>query len=357
MSMFSWFTKKESTSQPVIEMQPSRDLSKALNAMGIGFMVIDRDDLISEINTSCLALLGLTKISEGSKYVEVLGTSKLIQFLKTTRDQGALVEEIDGSKEGGKRFLASFSYEKTLQETLVVLLDITRKNALETVRRDFISNVSHELRTPVSVIRANAESLMDGALEDKAVARKFTQVILKNSVKLTNLLSDILNLSTIESGEYRLELKNINVNEVLPDLVISLSEPEGHTIQIILDKDLQVYADSQAFEQIITNLVENAMKYGNEDGKTLIQIKGRDVGSFVKFELEDGGPGVPAEQRDRIFERFYRVQSELVLSNPGTGLGLSIVKNLVNQMGGDIGVEPAYPKGAIFWFTLTKSIK
>jgi len=232
-------------------------------------------------------------------------------------------------------------------------MDTTRSNRLENVRRDFITNLSHELRTPVSVIRANSESLIDGALEDEETAKKFSTAILRNAEKLTRLLSDILNLSTLESGEYTLDIRSTNVTPIISNVVSNLKEANPTVdIQVTINEDLMVMCDIQAFEQVMTNLIENGIKYGTTDNSNTLSISAKPVGQKMRFEIEDKGQGIPPGERKRVFERFYRVQEKEVLENSGTGLGLSIVKNLVHLMDGSVGNEQAHPNGTIFWFTL-----
>ena len=235
-------------------------------------------------------------------------------------------------------------------------MDTTRLHKLEAVRRDFISNLSHELRTPVSVIRANSEALIDGALEDQEAAKNFSKAILKNSETLTYLLSDILNLATIESGEYSLDIQDMNPKNLIEEIVKNISEQFNlESIKIDVDDKLLVKMDPQAFEQVLANLLENAAKYSSRDIETIVKIRSRKIGSLVRFEVEDNGIGISPEDRERVFERFFRAQNKNTLSTSGTGLGLSIVKNLVNLMGGSVGNEQAHPKGTIFWFSLNSS--
>ena len=324
--------------------------------MGVGFLVLDNKDCISEVNQSGIDFLEIPATALGSPVVEILRAHELVQLFRKVKEEGSVVEEIHGTTSSGLSFLVSLTYEKLSEEILVVLLDTTRLHKLESVRRDFISNLSHELRTPVSVIRANSEALIDGALEDPLAAEKFSKAILKNSEKLTFLLSDILNLATIESGEYSLDIQHINPKNLIDEVVKNISEQFNLvSIEVDVDDKLLVKMDSKAFEQVLVNLLENAAKYSSKENKTVIQVRSRKIGSSIRFEIEDEGIGISPDHRERVFERFFRAQNQETLSSPGTGLGLSIVKNLVNLMGGSVGNEPAHPKGTIFWFSLNCS--
>ena len=167
------------------------------------------------------------------------------------------------------------------------------------------------------------------------------------------MLSDILNLSTLESGEYTLDIQLTNVTPIINNVVSNLKEANPSIdIQVTINEDLMVMCDVQAFEQIMTNLIENGLKYGITDTSNALSIGAKPAGQKMRFEIEDKGKGIPAEERKRVFERFYRVQEKEVPENSGTGLGLSIVKNLIHLMDGSVGNEQAHPTGTIFWFTL-----
>jgi len=351
-------TSKKRLSAEVVPKASSRDLSSVLSHMNVGFMVIDKTGCISEINTACMNFLNISNAALGCSYIEILGSHELNSLIRKVKTTDNLVEEINGPKSGGMTFLASLSLEENTQEILVLLTNSTRIHKLESMRRDFIANISHELRTPLSVIRANAESLLDGALKDHNTAEKFSSAILKNSEKLTFLLSDILDLATIESGEYSLDMKIVNPKKIIKKIVSEISEKyTSANIKIDINDTLEVAIDAEAFRQVITNLLENALKYSSDDERSSISIRSKNIGSEVKFEIEDRGIGVPPKLRERVFERFYRSKSNRSIPASGVGLGLAIVKNLVNLMGGSVGNESAHPKGTIFWFTLKSSDK
>ncbi|MFQ3333362.1 MAG: two-component system phosphate regulon sensor histidine kinase PhoR [Woeseiaceae bacterium] len=346
-------TPKKRLSAEVATKASSRDLSSVLSHMNVGFMVIDKTGCISEINTACMNFLNISNAALGCSYIEILGSHELNSLIRRVKNTNNLVEEINGPKSGGMTFLASLSLEENTQEILVLLTNSTRIHKLESMRRDFIANISHELRTPLSVIRANAESLLDGALKDHDTAKKFSSAILKNSEKLTYLLSDILNLATIESGEYSLDMRTVNPKKIIEKIVKDISENyTSAEIKIDVNDNLEVTIDEEAFRQVVTNLLDNAIKYSPNNERTNISIRSKNMGTKVKFEIEDRGIGIPPKSRERVFERFYRLKSEQFISTSGVGLGLAIVKNLVNLMGGSIGNESAHPNGTIFWFTL-----
>ena len=343
---------KEAVQHTTSSLQETPQL---LDKANIGLIILDSDDCILHINSVSSLDLNIPKNYLGTKFVEVFNNGEIINLIKNAKVDSSAEEEIFGVEPGNKSFLVNATYDNESFETTLVFIDITRIKKLENIRKDFIANLSHELRTPVAVIRANSESLVDGALDDKDIAQKFSKAILKNSEKLSYLLADILNLSTIESGEYNLELAENGVSDIFETSINSVlsNNPDVKIINNI-SLDTEVICDIKALSQVIDNLIENAIKYGITVDSNQIFINMKDQGSKVRFEIEDHGQGIPADQRERVFERFLRIQNNNSSLKEGTGLGLSIVKNLVNLMGGSVGNEKAYPEGTIFWFTLNK---
>ena len=241
---------------------------------------------------------------------------------------------------------------------ILVFHDVTTIRRLETMRRDFVANVSHELKTPVTVIQANAETLLDGALGDAEHARTFTEGIDRNARRLSRLISDLLDLSQIEAGEIEIELQQTPLRAVVEDAVVDIEHrvnSSSTSIDIDIDEELRVQSDFDALYRVLLNLLENAVKYGGDD--PTVQLHARRRQSMVLVEVIDNGPGIPGEHRDRLFERFYRVDRGRTVDMGGTGLGLAIVKHLVASMHGEVGYRPAEPEGSIFWFTLPAAKK
>jgi two-component system phosphate regulon sensor histidine kinase PhoR len=236
---------------------------------------------------------------------------------------------------------------------VIVAHDVTDIRRLERVRRDFVANVSHELRTPVSVIRANAETLLDGALDDRSLSEEFVSAVLRNSERLSNLIGDLLDLSQIEAGHYEMNLVRISVSGAIRRTIDSVghaANKKNMTISQAGTLDVQVLADMQALDQVLSNLVENAVKYTPVGGTVVIRSVAFE--GAIRIEIEDDGVGVAPEHRDRLFERFYRVDPGRSRQMGGTGLGLAIVKHLVGAMGGLVGMRPSPEQGSIFWVEL-----
>jgi len=352
------FAKDKQTESKEVVQGPAlttKEVPQILDKTGIGLIVLDANDCITQINSIASLDLNIPSDYEGSKLVEVFNNGEIYNLIKSAKLDLSAEEEIFGVEPGNKSFLVNATFDNESSETTLIFIDITRIKKLENIRKDFIANLSHELRTPVAVIRANSESLVDGALDNKEIAQKFSNAILKNSEKLSYLLEDILNLSTIESGEYNLELAENGVSDIFKTSINSVltNNPDVKIINNI-SSDIKVICDIKSLSQVIDNILENAVKYGITEESNEIIINTKDQGSKVRFEIEDHGQGITADQRERVFERFFRIQDNNTSLKEGTGLGLSIVKNLVNLMGGSVGNEKAYPEGTIFWFTLNK---
>jgi two-component system phosphate regulon sensor histidine kinase PhoR len=242
--------------------------------------------------------------------------------------------------------------------SLLLVQDLTRLRRLETVRRDFVSNLSHELRTPLASLKALTETLQDGALDDPPAARRFIDQIQIEVDALTQMVTELLELSRIESGRLNLDRK-----PVAPlDLLISASrrmalqaERANLTLRVDCAEELpKVNIDSQRLEQVLVNLIHNAVKFTRAGGEIVLvadtaPLRGAETG-FVRFAVHDTGIGIPEEDIPRIFERFYRVDKSRTGS--GTGLGLSIAKHIVEAHGGKIWVESFERHGSTFYFTI-----
>jgi two-component system phosphate regulon sensor histidine kinase PhoR len=215
---------------------------------------------------------------------------------------------------------------------VVVVHNITKIKSLERVRREFVANVSHELRTPLTVINGYLETLIEGGLEDRVMAENALGVMFRHSERLKHLTDDLLVISQAESRSMPLDLQPVELRDLLRRVVAQFDEPiraQGVEIRITTaDDDLVVEADALKLEQVLVNLLDNALKYGNRPGLT-VEFYAERLGTTVHLQVSDSGPGIPYEDQEHIFERFYRVHKDRARHTGGTGLGLSIVKNVV----------------------------
>jgi len=239
--------------------------------------------------------------------------------------------------------------------SLLLAQALTRLRRLETVRRDFISNLSHELRTPLASLKALTETLQDGALDDPPAARRFIDQIQIETDTLTQMVTELLELSRIESGRLSLDLQ-----PALPsDLLFSASrrmqlqaERAGLTLRVECADDLpKIKIDLQRLEQVLVNLIHNAVKFTHPGGEIVLEAESSP--GFVRFAVRDTGIGIPEEDVSRIFERFYRVDKSR--TGGGTGLGLSIAKHIVEAHGGKIWVKSIEGRESTFYFSIPAS--
>ena len=326
-----------------------------LDDLGEGIIVTDNEGNITFENDQFAQILNLKKSVHGES-IKDLGVKSLgYLFRRSKKKKRADIEfEIELNDKSTRWVLANINQSKNTKEHILVVHDITQLRSLDSMRRDFISNLSHELRTPVSVIRANSETLIDSALDDKKQAKVFAKAILRNAERLTDMVSSLLDLSRIEYGELKLNFQEINLNSYFENYIqsiASLAKKKDINILCKLQHKGSVNADAQAIERIMNNLIDNAIKYSDK-GSDITILTSNEDDNYIKVMVEDNGEGISAEDKDHIFSRFYRTASARATENQGSGLGLAIVKHLVNSLNGEVGIESKPQQGSVFWFTL-----
>ncbi len=236
-------------------------------------------------------------------------------------------------------------------EVLLLLRDVTDARRAEMARKDLIANASHELRTPISAVRAAAETLLSGALADPAEARELVEVVGRNAERLEDLTEKLLDLSRIESGEWRFEIRMVDAaasaKQAVELLAVS-ARTRGLRLFSEVPDGAAVRADARALDQVLVNLVDNALKY---TVRGEVRVRAEREEKHLVLSVVDTGPGIEPQHLPRIFERFYRVDADRSREQSGSGLGLAIVKHLVHGMAGEIGVE-SDPGGSRFWVRL-----
>ena len=233
-----------------------------------------------------------------------------------------------------------------------VFFNITRLERLERVRQEFFSNVSHELRTPLTAIIAFVETLEDGALEDPESNRRFLGIIRRNAERMHSLIDDILELSAIEAGTVKVEIAGLPLRPLVGDVLTALARrAEERRVALVNEvaPEAVVSADAGRLEQMLTNLVDNAIKFNREGGRVTV---GHERGARDRITVADTGEGITPEHVKRIFERFYRVDRARSREMGGTGLGLAIVKHLARAHGGEVGVHSTPGEGSTFYIEL-----
>ena len=324
-----------------------------LESMDEGVIALDQFQQLTMINRAAVGLLSLSIEHDGATLAERIPIPALHELVTQALAGQPERREFATLTNPPRQIQAYASPLRNQQGAVVVMHDVTEIRRLERIRRDFVANVSHELRTPVSVIRLNAETLLDGALEKPEIARKFLEAQMRNADRLSALVSDLLEISRIEAGTYAIQSDHIPVAPVVErtiDSVERLAQEKNLTIETDTPDNLAVWGDAHALEQVLVNLVDNAVKYTPSGGR--IMVRARAEGERVVISVEDNGPGIEPRHRARVFERFYRVDKGRSREVGGTGLGLAIVKHLAETMDGTVGVEAATPQGSIFWVRL-----
>lgn len=344
----------EDLEQAVTTLATERDrFAAVLEGLADAILALDTEQRIILVNRAALTLLDLTEPPLGRTLLETIRVPLLPDLVAQAQDGTPSTTEFDLPTATTRRVLASVTPQQLTGGSVIVLHDVTELRRLETIRRDFVTNVSHELRTPVSVIRANAETLLLSAPDNAPDTREFLEALLRQADRLARIVADLLELAQIEADQYPLHLEPVLIAPAVQralEVVDQERKAKGLSLELAVAPDLSAQADADALDQIIINLLDNAVKYMLAGGH--LSIRGRAQPRHVRIEVADDGPGLAPHHRDRIFERFYRVDTGRSREQGGTGLGLAIVKHLALAMHGEVGVEAATPRGSIFWVTL-----
>lgn len=372
-----------------------------MNGMREGLLVVDKDMRIVASNTAAHRLFNLSRGKlEAQRLTELTRNpaiySAFLDALQGTERSGVKVEThgperlvfdlrvVPLASSGGSprvrersngRDVAGSSTTQAAQGALGVFIDITRIERLEHVRQEFLSNVSHELRTPLTAILAFVETLEAGAIDDAESAHRFLAIIRKNASRMNELIGDILELSAIEAGNVSVRAEQVELKPVVNDVISSLAkkvESQGVSVVNAVGQEATVLADARRLEQMLTNLVENAIKFNRENGQVTIRFESggsrgsphASKGSVPTIQnetrardriiVEDTGEGIPAQHLERLFERFYRVDRARSREMGGTGLGLAIVKHLARAHGGEVTVTSEVGTGSTFTIELPR---
>lgn len=326
-------------------------LASVADGLTQGVIAIDGERKIEMLNDAARRMLGVQSSLVGEPLLAFVRVPELRDLIDNANDASAEVQ-----LPNGPRALIRAARTWGRAGRVLLLEDVTAVRKLETVRRDFVANVSHELRTPVAVIRANAETLLAGAKHDPVMSKKLIEGLHRNAERLARILADLLDLSRLDAGQYRMELGPVPVLSVTEQSLTAVetqAQQRKISVHVDMSERLAVKADAKALDQILVNLIDNGVKYTQVDGNVWVEAK--ELGDAVRIEVRDDGPGISDKHRARVFERFYRADPSRSREAGGTGLGLSIVKHLVESMGGEVGVEPNAPRGSIFWLQLPRA--
>lgn len=328
-------------------------MAAILSNMGDGILVVDSDSRVTQVNQAAQRILQLSENKVlGHTFIEAVRDYELDgilqRCLKTKKEQSGTVETSPR-----RQFLGVIA--TPLEDEggcLLLVQDLTRIRRLETVRRDFVANISHELRTPTASIKALAETLQDGAIDDSAVAKDFLARIDTEVDKLIQMVQELGDLSRIEGGQAPIQKKPFDITGVIGQAAARLgmqADRAGLTLNVEIASSLpQALGDRDRIEQVLVNLLHNAIKFTPPGGK--ISILARAEGSSILVSIADTGVGISVDDLPRIFERFYKADRSR--TSKGTGLGLAIAKHVIEAHGGSIRAESMVGKGSTFHFTL-----
>ncbi len=333
-------------------------LMAIINAVVEGVVITNEKGEIVFINPSFHSLFSLKGNYVGKTMLECLRNKAIHDLVERT-----IQKEISSEKEikisvnlEEKYFIVHtvpFINNGRDRGCVTVFYDITRVRALEETRKEFVANVSHELKTPLTNIKGYAETLRGGALNDSSVALQFVRKIEKNALELQSLVEDIIQLSRIESGNFEIAPRVVDLSEVVKSIhddFFDRLKTKNITFQNFIKAQYLLRVDQKALKQVLSNLVDNAIKYTPQEG--IISISAEKENKYCRVSVTDTGSGIPEKDIPRVFERFYQVDKPNAKKLGGSGLGLAIVKHLIQTHGGEVGVKNNPSGGTQFSFTL-----
>lgn len=329
------------------------------DSMVEGVLLLDAAGRVRTTNQALLRLFSIERDVGGLTVMEAFRSHELLQVIERVRAEGEVRDfelTLPGLQQTRHVELNAATLrgqEDAPNELILVFHDYTRIKELENLRKEFVANVSHELRTPLTLIKGYVETLIDGAKDDPTVAEKFLHKIERHTNRLAFLIEDLLTISHLESGQLVVHPQVISAYAIVERVLDELQSPAAQKRVIVENRvpaDQEVYADGDRLQQVLFNLVDNAIKHGRAGGSVIVGLERTPEG--VQFTIKDNGPGIPAEALERVFERFYRVDRARSREQGGTGLGLSIVKHIVQAHGGKVWVESELERGSTFYFSL-----
>lgn len=342
----------ESLSSTLQQLRAERDRRDAvLSGMAEGVLLLDRDGRVALVNPALRSMGLVGQDVEGKASSEVILNAALSLLLENAREtQEAMSDELELNAPKPARVLVRAQPLVGKGGGLVaVFVDVTDLRRLEGLRRDFVANASHELRTPIASLHSAAETLVAGAAEDPDSRARFLAIIMRNATRLHQLVEDMLDLSRIESRGFNFSIEAVKPAVVMDSVIAAVSvEAARKQVELVCDvpREATAMADAHALEQILLNLVDNAIKYCPPGSRVVLAYAKVERG--VDLMLSDNGRGIDAKHLPRLFERFYRVDAGRSRDVGGTGLGLAIVKHLAEAMNGSISVESQLGKGTTF---------
>ncbi len=338
-------------------------MSAVLSGMVEGVLAVDSSGRAILLNQALAQIFRLDpQQGLGKTPLELVGNNELARIFAAALEEEKQTEAIIRISLPSERFFKALATPLISQEgrvigAVAVLHDITELRKLEAMRRDFVANISHELRTPLASIQGYAETLLDGALDDRENNRRFVEIIKRQAEGLARMAEELLTLSAVESESFQLKLSEFEVGELVEAALSTLGERAARKkqkIEVALEPGLRkLRGDRQRLAHVLINLLDNAIKFTHEQGHIVISACETAAGQTA-ISVSDNGIGIPRQELPRIFERFYRVDKGRSRELGGTGLGLAIVKHILEAHGGSIRVESAPGRGSKFTVILPR---
>jgi two-component system, OmpR family, phosphate regulon sensor histidine kinase PhoR len=324
-----------------------------LASMVEGVLAVDKDLRVTFCNASFARTVGARiPVSPGMQLLELVRDPALIEIMTDVLASGERVERrltLSAADQHSFEVLAGPLAGAPTRGALAILHDVTELERLERVRKDFVANVSHELRTPLAAIRGYAETLLDGALQDQEHNHRFVEIIQAQATRLTNIASDLLTISELESNHASPAPNPISIRSALESALRTVeSGARVRGVHLFCEEldDVQVLGNELQLEQVFVNLLDNAVKFNRPNGE--VRVEAHSTDATAEITISDTGIGIPSDHLPRVFERFYRADKARSREMGGTGLGLSIVKHVIEQMGGTVAVSSQVGQGSRF---------
>ena len=355
----------ETMNQMAVELQnrinsmreQRNELEAVLSSMVEGVIAVDNEERIISVNQAAAQMLETNPSDVQNRSIqEVVRNTDLQNFVRNALSSDKTVEKDIILHGNGQRILNGHSTvlcdaEGQSMGALIVLNDVTQLRRLENIRKEFVANVSHEIKTPITAIKGFVETLRDGAMENREDAERFLKIIENHVDRLSAIIEDLLSLSRIEREVERDEivLKEDPIRDVLRTAIqVCQVKASSKNVQIVLscNEDLKANINAPLLEQAVVNLLDNAIKYSDDESD--VNVSAKKVDNEIVLSVHDKGSGIKQENLPRIFERFYRVDKARSRKQGGTGLGLAIVKHIAQAHGGYVLVDSTYGEGSTF---------
>lgn len=356
---FNYMASQLSATMEVVTSEKNK-LEKIFEHMADGVMAFNRQGILIHVNSACYEMLGNDRMGSNFEIIfEKLGIeADFDKLLAGERYESADEYVIIDDKYLKMQFDEYLNAKGEADGLVVVIQDMTKPQKLDQMRKEFVANVSHELRTPLTTVKIYTETLIDGAIEDRENAMHFLSVMEKEADRMTALVQDLLELSRIDNKQIQLKFVLIELKDMIEEVVEAQQvhiANKGHTLKVDIDESTSYFINGDVFRirQILHNILSNAIKYTIEQGTITISM--RKAEGKIQIAISDTGMGIPQEDIQRIFERFYRVDKARSRKLGGTGLGLSIAKELMALHNGDISIQSKVGEGTTVTLTFNEA--